>query len=128
MTLNEVLYKHHVARSKRVYDLFFPKVGAGEYTMCFASCSEKDKWGLTKNHYFKFSQYETDAVDQVLRGVLVNDKAFSALQFMEETDAKGLRGRGFREGLINGGKPISYLVTYYPHSQTFVSVKRIRGK
>ncbi len=128
MTLNEVLYKHHVARSKRVYDLFFPKVGAGEYTMCFASCSEKDKWGLTKNHYFKFSQYETDAVDQVLRGVLVNDKAFSALQFMEETDAKGLRGRGFREGLINGGTPAMYLVRYYPHSHVFINATPVQGK
>ena len=64
----------------------------------------------------------------MLRGVLVNDKAFSALQFMEETDAKGLRGRGFREGLINGGTPAMYLVRYYPHSHVFINATPVQGK
>ena len=48
MTLNEVLYKHHVVRSKRAYAWLFPQIGGGEFTLRFASCNEKDKWGLTK--------------------------------------------------------------------------------
>ena len=128
MTLNEVSYKHHVVRSKRAYAWLFPQVGGGEFTLCFASCNEKDKWGLTKYYYFDFSQYETDAVDRVLRGVLVKDKAFSAMQFMKETDAKGLRGRGIRNGVINGGTPAMYLVRYYPHSHIFINATPVRGK
>ena len=128
MTLNEVLYKHHVVRSKRLYAWLFPQVGGGEFTLCFASCNEKDKWGLTKYYYFDFSQYETDVVDQMLSGVLVKGKAFSAMQFMKETDAKGLRGRGFRTGVINGGTPALYLVRYYPHSHIFINATPVRGK
>ena len=128
MTLNEVSYKHHVVRSKRLYAWLFPQVGGGEFTLCFASCNEKDKWGLTKYYYFDFSQYETDVVDQMLSGVLVKGKAFSAMQFMKETDAKGLRGRGFRTGVINGGVPTLYLVRYYPHSHIFINATPVRGK
>ena len=128
MTLNEVLYKHHVVRSKRLYAWLFPHVGGGEFTLCFASCNEKDKWGLTKYYYFDFSQYETDVVDQMLSGVLVKGKAFSAMQFMKETDAKGLRGRGFKTGVINGGVPALYLVRYYPHSHIFINATPVRGK
>lgn len=128
MTLNEVSYKHHVVRSKRTYAWLFPQVGGGEFTLCFASCNEKDKWGLTKYYYFDFSQYETDVVDQMLSGVLVKGKAFSAMQFMKETDAKGLRGRGFRTGVINGGTPALYLVRYYPHSHIFINATPVRGK
>ena len=128
MTLNEVLYKHHVVRSKRLYAWLFPQVGGGEFTLCFASCNEKDKWGLTKYYYFDFSQYETDVVDQMLSGVLVKGKAFSAMQFMKETDAKGLRGRGFKTGVINGGTPALYLVRYYPHSHIFINATPVRGK
>ena len=128
MTLNEVSYKHHVVRSKRAYAWLFPQVGGGEFTLCFASCNEKDKWGLTKYYYFDFSQYETDVVDQMLSGVLVKGKAFSAMQFMKETDAKGLRGRGFRTGVINGGTPALYLVRYYPHSHIFINATPVRGK
>lgn len=128
MTLNEVSYKHHVVRSKRLYAWLFPQVGGGEFTLCFASCNEKDKWGLTKYYYFDFSQYETDVVDQMLSGVLVKGKAFSAMQFMKETDAKGLRGRGFRTGVINGGTPALYLVRYYPHSHIFINATPVRGK
>ena len=128
MTLNEVSYKHHVVRSKRLYAWLFPQVGGGEFTLCFASCNEKDKWGLTKYYYFDFSQYETDVVDQMLSGVLVKGKAFSAMQFMKETDAKGLRGRGFKTGVINGGVPALYLVRYYPHSHIFINATPVRGK
>ena len=128
MTLNEVSYKHHVVRSKRAYAWLFPQVGGGEFTLCFASCNEKDKWGLTKYYYFDFSQYETDVVDQMLSGVLVKGKAFSAMQFMKETDAKGLRGRGFKTGVINGGTPALYLVRYYPHSHIFINATPVRGK
>ena len=128
MTLNEVLYKHHVVRSKRLYAWLFPQVGGGEFTLCFASCNEKDKWGLTKYYYFDFSQYETDVVDQMLSGVLVKGKAFSAMQFMKEADAKGLRGRGFKTGVINGGVPALYLVRYYPHSHIFINATPVRGK
>ena len=128
MTLNEVSYKHHVVRSKRLYAWLFPQIGGGEFTLRFASCNEKDKWGLTKYYYFDFSQHETDAVDRVLRGVLVKDKAFSAMQFMKETDAKGLRGRGIRNGVINGGTPAMYLVRYYPHSHVFINATPVRGK
>ena len=128
MTLNEVLYKHHVVRSKRAYAWLFPQIGGGEFTLRFASCNEKDKWGLTKYYYFDFSQYETDVVDQILSGVLVKDKAFSAMQFMKETDAKGLRGRGIRNGVINGGTPAMYLVRYYPHSHVFINATPVRGK
>lgn len=128
MTLNEVSYKHHVVRSKRRYTWLFPQVGGGEFTLCFASCNEKDKWGLTKYYYFDFSQYETDVVDQMLSGVLVKGKAFSAMQFMKETDAKGLRGRGFKTGVINGGVPALYLVRYYPHSHIFINATPVRGK
>lgn len=128
MTLNEVSYKHHVVRSKRAYAWLFPQVGGGEFTLCFASCNEKDKWGLTKYYYFDFSQYETNVVDQMLSGVLVKGKAFSAMQFMKETDAKGLRGRGFRTGVINGGTPALYLVRYYPHSHIFINATPVRGK
>ena len=128
MTLNEVLYKHHVVRSKRLYAWLFPQVGGGEFTLCFASCNEKDKWGLTKYYYFDFSQYETDVVDQMLSGVLVKGKAFSAMQFMKEADAKGLRGRGFKTGVINGGVPALYLVRYYPHSHVFINATPVRGK
>ena len=128
MTLNEVLYKHHVVRSKRLYAWLFLQVGGGEFTLCFASCNEKDKWGLTKYYYFDFSQYETDVVDQMLSGVLVKGKAFSAMQFMKETDAKGLRGRGFKTGVINGGVPALYLVRYYPHSHIFINATPVRGK
>lgn len=128
MTLNEVLYKHHVVRSKRLYAWLFPQVGGGEFTLCFASCNEKDKWGLTKYYYFDFSQYETDVVDQMLSGVLVKGKAFSAMQFMKETDAKGSRGRGFKTGVINGGTPAMYLVRYYPHSHIFINATPVRGK
>ena len=128
MTLNDVSYKHHVVRSKRAYAWLFPQVGGGEFTLCFASCNEKDKWGLTKYYYFDFSQYETDVVDQMLSGVLVKGKAFSAMQFMKETDAKGLRGRGFRTGVINGGVSALYLVRYYPHSHIFINATPVRGK
>ena len=128
MTLNEVLYKHHVVRSKRLYAWLFPQVGGGEFTLCFASCNEKDKWGLTKYYYFDFSQYETDVVDQMLSGVLVKGKAFFAMQFMKETDAKRSRGRGFKTGVINGGTPAMYLVRYYPHSHIFINATPVRGK
>ena len=128
MTLNEVSYKHHVVRSKRAYAWLFPQIGGGEFTLRFASCNEKDKWGLTKYYYFDFSQYETDVVDRVLRGVLVKGKAFSAMQFMKETDAKGLRGCGFKAGVINGGVPALYLVRYYPHSHIFINATPVRGK
>ena len=117
-----------MVRSKRAYAWLFPQIGGGEFTLHFASCNEKDKWGLTKYYYFDFSQYETGAVDRVLRGVLVKDKAFSAMQFMKETDAKGLRGRGIRNGVINGGTPAMYLVRYYPHSHVFINATPVRGE
>ncbi len=126
MILNEVLYKHYEFSSKQRYSWLFPKTGGGEFTLFFTSYKEKDEWGFKKYYHFHVSQSEVDGVDQMVHGVLVGDKAFSADQFIHETDAKGLRGRGFREGLINGGKPVHYLVTYYPHTQTIISTKLIK--
>lgn len=95
--------------------------------MCFASCSEKDKWGLTKNHYFKFSQYETDAVDQVLRGVFGERQGFFSPAVYGRNRRQGCADVVL-EGLINGGTPAMYLVRYYPHSHVFINATPVQGK